>query len=244
MSTRINTPRLYTPTPSARPPPPTMRTTRSATRNQRSASSSLSPAPPETPPLATTDLAATGPEAASRSASHAQNGLHHDADPDTEVVYDSTGEEVAPAAAVNLAAPLDPIQAALPARAFSPLAADPVTPPSRHVHLPTPPQNLAHPLPKRPDAATHALTDPPPKKRKSPPTPTSDSDNDEDGALLSEYMCPICFSPPKAAVITPCVLSCALFFLNSNERMNCLAFIVAALFHISDRLPFTVWLFL
>lgn len=242
MSTPANTSRLHTPAPSARPPPShlPMRTTRSAAKKlaQPRASSSLSPVPPETEPGEGVATSAT----ASRSASQAQSRPHQDSDLDVDVVYDSTGEEgLAPAdpagAAVHLAAPLDPIQAAAEARFFSPLAVDPVTPTRTHnPNLPALPrqQALTHPLPKRPDAATvdAALrASPPTKKRKSPPTP--DSDNDEDGQLLSEYMCPICFSPPKAAVITPCVPSCTADFPNSNERLNCLhlrlASIVAAL---------------
>ncbi|CAE6443118.1 unnamed protein product [Rhizoctonia solani] len=40
-----------------------------------------------------------------------------------------------------------------------------------------------------------------PRKRK---TPTGDEDDPNDGPLLSEYMCPICFSPPTGAIVTLC----------------------------------------
>ncbi|KAL5639618.1 hypothetical protein ACGC1H_006284 [Rhizoctonia solani] len=39
-----------------------------------------------------------------------------------------------------------------------------------------------------------------PKKRKT----LAQHDDSNDGPLLSEYMCPICFSPPTAAVVTLC----------------------------------------
>ncbi|QRW13395.1 hypothetical protein RhiLY_12394 [Ceratobasidium sp. AG-Ba] len=40
------------------------------------------------------------------------------------------------------------------------------------------------------------------QKKRKPRTPDSESE-DQGLPLLSEYMCPICFSPPKSAVITP-----------------------------------------
>ncbi|CUA71883.1 hypothetical protein RSOLAG22IIIB_04830 [Rhizoctonia solani] len=39
-----------------------------------------------------------------------------------------------------------------------------------------------------------------PKKRKAP----APDDDSNDGPLLSEYMCPICFSPPTGAIVTLC----------------------------------------
>ncbi|CAE6478794.1 unnamed protein product [Rhizoctonia solani] len=35
-------------------------------------------------------------------------------------------------------------------------------------------------------------------------TPAVDEDDSNDGPLLSEYMCPICFSPPTGAIVTLC----------------------------------------
>ncbi|CAE6372808.1 unnamed protein product [Rhizoctonia solani] len=40
-----------------------------------------------------------------------------------------------------------------------------------------------------------------PKKRR---TPAEDDDDPTDGPLLSEYMCPICLSPPSSAIVTLC----------------------------------------
>ncbi|CAE7122581.1 unnamed protein product [Rhizoctonia solani] len=52
-----------------------------------------------------------------------------------------------------------------------------------------------------PTDAGQAPTPNTPKKRK---TPAEVEDDSNDGPLLSEYMCPICFSPPTGAIVTLC----------------------------------------
>ncbi|KDN46506.1 hypothetical protein RSAG8_04159, partial [Rhizoctonia solani AG-8 WAC10335] len=47
------------------------------------------------------------------------------------------------------------------------------------------------------NASTSATT---PKKRRIP----AEEEDSNDGPLLSEYMCPICFSPPIGAIVTLC----------------------------------------
>ncbi|KAB5589435.1 hypothetical protein CTheo_7129 [Ceratobasidium theobromae] len=62
------------------------------------------------------------------------------------------------------------------------------------------PPNASPPSP----APSSSLSPPPddsaPESRKR----KAQDEECEDGPLLSEYMCPICFSPPKSALITPC----------------------------------------
>ncbi|CEL58983.1 hypothetical protein RSOLAG1IB_08981 [Rhizoctonia solani AG-1 IB] len=57
-------------------------------------------------------------------------------------------------------------------------------------------------LPDFEDLLEDAGADSPPEKRKS--TPSDMDDFEEQGPLLSEYMCPICYSPPQNAVVTLC----------------------------------------
>ncbi|KAG9121829.1 hypothetical protein FRC07_002051 [Ceratobasidium sp. 392] len=60
----------------------------------------------------------------------------------------------------------------------------------------TSPANDDHPVTLPTDRAPSPPSNPRQKRKRS----DSGSDN---GPLLSEYMCPICFSPPKSAIITP-----------------------------------------
>jgi hypothetical protein len=55
-------------------------------------------------------------------------------------------------------------------------------------------------LPDFEDLLEDVGADSPPEKRKS--TPSDMDDFEEQGPLLSEYMCPICYSPPQNAVVT------------------------------------------
>ncbi|KAF8688437.1 hypothetical protein RHS03_09475, partial [Rhizoctonia solani] len=60
-------------------------------------------------------------------------------------------------------------------------------------------QTVAAVSPLDPQAPTASTTTPTSKKRRSP---AEDDDDPTDGPLLSEYMCPICLSPPPSAIVT------------------------------------------
>ncbi|KAG8698394.1 hypothetical protein FRC08_005958 [Ceratobasidium sp. 394] len=181
------------PVPTARRPLP--RATSVAAK--REPSSSLTPPPDITAHDNNFGLGAQGRSRNSRDSSESRRTGGNDA-----------GDRHSPSLATGLSSHTGPTVGVSRSTAQNyPSAVDRASPTlAASVPLPVPAARATTPTTDDRPATPSAQRAPPlpsnvPQKRKAP---TPDSEGEEGRPLLSEYMCPICFSPPKSAIVTPC----------------------------------------
>ncbi|KAG8740991.1 hypothetical protein FRC10_003497 [Ceratobasidium sp. 414] len=167
------------------------------TAAKREPSSSLTPPPDITAHDKNSSLGAQGGTGNSRDSSESGQGSGHD-----------VGDRRSPPLVTRLSPHADPAGSVMRSTAqnYSSAVDDPSPAPAASVSLPAQASHATtqttddHPPVTLSSHRAPSLPSNLPQKRKSR---ASDSESDDDRPLLSEYMCPICFSPPKSAVITP-----------------------------------------